>query len=76
MMATSLADGTLKTTATAGAAICAETIVANFFDGAADLAVVSGLTLAEPIDSLAPWLAETEDAEVAEELMGEIHGDA
>ena len=48
----------------------AESIIADFLDGAADPAVVASFTTAEPIDALTAWLGETEDAKKADEFVG------
>lgn len=45
----------------------AESIIADFLDGAADPAVVASFTTAEPVDALAMWIAE-----MAEVLMGQF----
>ena len=50
----------------------AESIIADFLDGAADPAVVASFTTAEPVDALATRIAEMEDAEMAEVLMGQF----
>jgi hypothetical protein len=75
MIAASRPDGTLKAPARSSAAIRAEIVVAYFFDGTADLAAIASLATAQPVDPLTAWLGEAEHAEMAEKLMGEIHGD-
>jgi hypothetical protein len=39
----------------------------------ADLAVVAGLTTAQPIDSLPARIAETKNTEIAEEFVSKVH---
>jgi hypothetical protein len=72
MMALTSNGFTLQTATRSGAAIRAQGVVANFLNGSADLAVIASLATAEPVNTLAARLAETEDAEMAEELMTEV----